>query len=159
MSEIERITRLCDALAAKHGTRNPFEIAAAEGIRVVSCPDFQKLEGMYKVILGERYVFLKGSLSRRRARQVLAHELGHDLLHREMGEDSFVQEHFLVDMTLKPEYEANLFAAQLLIPDEDLRALLREGKSVEEAAAALQTPPELVELKTRILAEQGSAPQ
>ena len=134
MSEILRIAHLCDSLAVRYGTRNPFHLADAMGIRVVSCPDFRNLEGMYKVILGERYVFLKGSLSRRRAGEILAHELGHDALHREMGEDNIVQENFLVDMTLKPEYEANLFAAQLLVPEEELLSLLQGGHSVEECA-------------------------
>lgn len=156
MSEILRIAGLCDDLVARYGTRNPFSLADAMGVRVVSCPDFQNLEGMYKVILGERFVFLKGSLSRRRAGQILAHELGHDALHREMGEDSIVQERFLVDMTLKPEYEANLFAAQLLISEESLLPLLQSGKTLEEAAALLKLPVPFVELKLRILQEKGA---
>ncbi len=157
MSEIRRISRLCISLAEKYGTRNPFELADAMGIRVVSCPDFQKLEGMYKVILGERFVFLNGNLRRRRAGEVLAHELGHDVLHREMGEHSIVQDHFLVDMTLKPEYEANLFAAELLVSQEKLVLLMKSGATLEEAAKKLKVHPVLVELKLRILEETGRA--
>ena len=159
MSQLLRIAHLADSLAVRYGTRNPFHLADAMGVRVVSCPDFQKLEGMYKVILGERFVFLKGSLSRRRAGEILAHELGHDALHREMGEDNIVQEHFLVDMTAKPEYEANLFAAQLLVPEKELLSLLREGKSGREAAMSLRIHPTLVELKLRILKEKGTFPE
>jgi Zn-dependent peptidase ImmA (M78 family) len=151
LSEILRIAGLCDQLIARYGTRNPFSLADAMGVRVVSCPDFQNLEGMYKVILGERFVFLKGSLSRRRAGQILAHELGHDALHREMGEDSIVQDTFLVDMALKPEYEANLFAAQILLPDEETLSLLKEGKTVREIASFFKVEEALVELKIQIL--------
>lgn len=158
MSEISRIAFLCDALTEEHGTRNPFRLASAMGIRVVSCPDFQKLEGMYKVILGKPFVFLKGDLSRRRAGEVLAHELGHHVLHREMGEDSIVQEHFLMDMTLKPENEANLFAARLLIPAEELLPLLKEGETAESAAKKMGHHPKLVELGIRILRETGDLP-
>ena len=154
MSEILRIASLCDALKEEHGTGNPFRLADAMGVKVVSCPDFQKLEGMYKVILGKPFVFLKGDLSRRRAGEVLAHELGHHVLHREMGEDSIVQEHFLVDMTLKPEYEANLFAAQLLVPEEEFCNLLREGLSPEESAMRLKLDPKMGEWKMRILQER-----
>lgn len=155
MNRMEQIKQLCENTVERYGTRNPFELASAMGVRVISCPDFQKLEGMYKVILGERYVFLNGNLRRRRAGQVLAHELGHDLLHREMGESSIVQDRFLVDMTLKPEYEANLFAAQLLVPEEECIALLRAGNSAEEIAKKLKIDAELVRLKIQMLNRNG----
>lgn len=155
MSEILRIASLADALCKRHDTHNPFEIAEAEGVLLRFCPEFQTLRGMYKVILGQRFVFLNGNMKRREARQVLAHELGHDALHREMAKDTIVQDHFLLDMTLRPEYEANLFAAQLLYEDEKVLALLRGGKSVSECAALLGAPLPLFELKMKILGERG----
>ena len=155
MSEILRIATLADALCKKYDSHNPFEIAEADGVLLRFCPEFQTLRGMYKVILGQRFVFLNGNMKRREARQVLAHELGHDTLHREMARDSIVQDHFLLDMTLKPEYEANLFAAQLLYEDEKVLALLRSGKSASECAALLGAPMPLFELKMKILQEKG----
>ena len=155
MSEILRIAALAEALCEKHGTRNPFELAEADGVILRFCPEFQTLRGMYKVILGQRFVFLNGNMKRREARQVLAHELGHDALHREMARDTIVQDHFLLDMTLKPEYEANLFAAQLLYEDDKVLALLRGGKSASECAALLGAPMPLFELKMKILQEKG----
>lgn len=155
MSEILRIASLADALCEKYETHNPFEIAEADGILLRFCPEFQTLRGMYKVILGQRFVFLNGNMKRREARQVLAHELGHDVLHREMARDSIVQDHFLLDMTLKPEYEANLFAAQLLYEDDKVLALLRGGKSASECAVLLGAPMPLFELKLQILREKG----
>jgi len=155
MSEILRIAALADGLCEKYGTRNPFDIAQADGVLLRFCPEFQGLRGMYKVILEQRFVFLNGNMKRREARQVLAHELGHDVLHREMAKNSVVQDHFLLDMTLKPEYEANLFAAQLLYSDEKVLALLRAGKSSSECAALLGAPLPLLELKLKILQEKG----
>lgn len=156
MSEILRIAALAESLCGKYATRNPFEIAEADGVILRFCPEFQTLRGMYKVILGQRFVFLNGNMKRREARQVLAHELGHDALHREMARDSIVQDHFLLDMTLKPEYEANLFAAEMLYDDEKVLALLRAGKSASECAALLGAPMPLFELKLTILKEKGS---
>ncbi len=151
MSEILRIASLADGLCEKYGTHNPFDIAEAEGILLRFCPEFQTLRGMYKVILGQRFIFLNGNMKRREARQVLAHELGHDALHREMAKDTIVQDHFLLDMTLKPEYEANLFAAQLLYEDEKVLSLLHAGKSAFECASLLGAPMPLFELKMKIL--------
>lgn len=155
MSEILRIASLADGLCEKYGSRNPFDIAEGDGVLLRFCPEFQTLRGMYKVILGQRFIFLNGNMKRREARQVLAHELGHDTLHREMARDSIVQDHFLLDMTLKPEYEANLFAAQLLYGDERVLDLLRGGKSVSECAALLGAPMPLFELKMKILEQKG----
>lgn len=155
MSQMARIASLSDDLALRFGTRNPFHLADAMGIRVISCKDFKHLEGMYKVILGERFVFLNGNLGRRKASLVLAHELGHDALHREMGENSVVQDRFVMDMRLAPEYEANLFAANLLYDDDEVLSLLKEGKSVGEIARLLGASEKLMDLKIRILREKG----
>lgn len=151
MTDLERIVGICDEVMVKHGTRNPFVIAAGEGIPVTGCPDFKKLRGMYKVILGQRFIFLNGNLSRREARMVLAHELGHDFLHRDMAEGSVVQDYFILDMSLKPEYQANLFAAHLLISTRKLEEVLRQGASREQAAALFRVTPEFIDLKKKIL--------
>ncbi len=155
MNQILRIAGVCEELCKKHDSRNPFEIAACEGIRLRFCPEFQTLKGMYKVILGERFIFLNGNLKRREAREVLAHELGHDSLHREMAENSIVQDHFILDMRLKPEYEANLFAAELLLEDKDVLEILQDGLSAKECSARLGTSPAFLELKLLILKEKG----
>ncbi len=155
MNQILRIAEKSEELCKKHDSRNPFEIAACEGIRLRFCPEFQTLKGMYKVILEERFIFLNGNLKRREAREVLAHELGHDALHREMAENSIVQDHFLLDMRLKPEYEANLFAANLLLEDEKVLEAIGEGLSLEDLAASLKTSPFFLELKLSILKEKG----
>ena len=156
MTDLERITGICDAVLAKHGTRNPFAIAAGEGIPVTSCPDFKKLMGMYKVILGRRFIFLNGNLSRREARMVLAHELGHDFLHREMAEGSVVQDYFIMDMAIKPEYQANLFAAHLLVSSDKLARAYADGADREQAASLFHVTPELIDLKTRILEAENA---
>lgn len=155
MTEILRIAKISEDLIKKHGTRNPFELAEAEGINLQFCPEFQTLKGMYKVILRQRFIFLNGNMKRREAKQVLAHELGHDALHREMAKDSIVQDHFILDMTLKPEYEANLFAANILLSDEKVLSLLRQGISKDEIAKKTGIPASFVDLKVLILEKKG----
>ena len=142
---------MAEELAKKYATRNPFEIAQGEGIEIMACPDVKNLKGMYKIILGKRFIFLNGNLTRREAAVVLAHELGHDALHREMAENSIVQDAFILDMTLKPEYEANLFAANLLYPTSPLRDLLRAGQSVSEIARKWKASEDLLNLKIRTM--------
>jgi Zn-dependent peptidase ImmA (M78 family) len=152
---LERIALLAENTVRRHGTRNPFDIAQGEGISVVACPDFKSLKGMYKIVLGKRFIFLNGNLRRREAKIVLAHELGHDALHREMGENSIVQDEFILDMTLKPEYEANLFAANLLYSDETVLSLAKKGMTAQEIAGECQGNTSLVELKLKTLEKLG----
>ncbi len=158
MNQILHIATLCNSVIKETGTRNPFEVAEALDVRVQFCPDFQKLKGMYKVILHQPFIFLNGNLRRREAREILAHELGHHILHREMGENSVVQDSFIMDMTLKPEYEANLFAAQLLIDEKTFLSLLTQGYSIGEAVRLLKVSLPLAELKLRILREEKKLP-
>ncbi len=155
LTELLRIARLGEEAVERYGTRNPFSLAEKMGVNVLVRQDFQKLKGMYKVILGQRFVFLNGKMRRREAREVLAHELGHDALHRDMAKDSVVQDHFILDMTLKPEYEANLFASSLLFSDEQILELLQEGNTVDQVARILGQSEKLLELKIRILQEKG----
>lgn len=85
-----------------------------------------------------------------------AHELGHALLHKEIATWHGFQELTLFCSASRAEYEANLFAADLLIEDEALFELLDEpGKSFSELARELYVPIELLDFKFRILKGKG----
>ena len=51
---------------------------------------------------------------------VAAHELGHIILHRSQLKMAPMQDDTLYNMTDNTEYQANLFAADLLIEDEKI---------------------------------------
>lgn len=53
------------------------------------------------------------------------------------------------------EYEANVFAAQLSITDDDILELGREGYDNQQIAAMLNTDTNLVGYKTEILSYKG----
>lgn len=60
---------------------------------------------------------------------ICAHELGHAVLHSQMpGIESF-HDFALFDDTSSTEYEANVFAAELLLKDEDVFELLNDDLS------------------------------
>ena len=58
-------------------------------------------------------------------------------------------------MSSRPELEANLFAAELLISDESFLDYAEQGYSLEQVAAALAFPADLLRLKAEILREKG----
>jgi len=66
------------------------------------------------------------------------------------------QEIELFDMTLPTEYEANLFAAELLIDDSQLLELLNDNdKSFFGVARELCIPADLLDFKFRVLKHKG----
>ena len=64
---------------------------------------------------------------------VLLHEIGHDVLHRQ--EARTFQEFSIFDIKGdRMEYEANSFAAEVALPDEEVLEKLRLGLDVETIA-------------------------
>lgn len=98
----------------KFDTDNPFEIADNLGILYQFCDiDF---EGCYMFIKNHRYIFIRKDLADSEMRMVMAHELGHAILHRK-NNCYFIRNKTLL-LNSKVEKEANLFASELLIPNE-----------------------------------------
>ena len=58
-------------------------------------------------------------------------------------------------MDSRPEYEANLFVAETMLPDETVLELIREGRDVEEISRILYSDINLVSLKFALLASKG----
>ena len=152
----ENLSKVGSRLVKRCGTRDPFSIARQLGIEGLFCDDFGPLKGMYRVIKRSRFIFINKNLSGRMQRIVCAHELGHDQLHRNLAKGSAIQEFMLYDMTTKPEYEANIVAAEILLDtDEILEYIYDYGYTSEQIARAMGTDINLVALKIAHLAESG----
>ena len=98
----------------KYNTRNPFKLAELLGIEVqMGTPG---CAGCYMFLKNHRYIFLDQNLDEVELPQVMAHELGHAILHRKQN-CYFIRTKTLL-LNSKTEIEANLFAAELLIDDD-----------------------------------------
>ena len=155
LNSTDNIIRRADALVRSTGTRDPERIAEALGI-IVKDVNFEKQKGLYKVILRNRFIFIKSDLSEVMRRIVLLHEIGHDQLHRRLA-DVF-QEFQIFDMRGNVmEYEANLFAAQIALPDEEILNYIRSGYDAAQIAMATASDINLVALKVSELSRRGYA--
>lgn len=130
-------------LIKKYKTRNPFEIAKAMNIDVLFM-DLGKLKGFYKRDGHNRFIVINDRICEPLQKIVCAHELGHDLLHRHLTKCHTLQEFVVYDMKSKPEYEANIFAAEILLPDNDIIVLFQQGYNFYEAASLLETDTHIV---------------
>ena len=98
---------------------------------------------------------INNNLDRRTALIVCAHELGHDQLHRELGKGNGIQEFSLYNMTSRCEYEANVFTAELTLPDDKTIQLICVGYDSEQIARSLNSDINLVALKVDNLVRSG----
>lgn len=153
LNSTDNIIRRADSLVRSTGTRDPERIAEVLGI-IVKDVNFAKQKGLYKVILRNRFIFIKSDLSEVMRRIVLLHEIGHDQLHRHL--DDVFQEFQIFDMSRNVmEYEANLFAAQIALPDEEILEYIRSGCDAAQIAMAMASDINLVALKVSELSRRG----
>lgn len=151
----EHIAQAAQSLVKRRKTRDPFEIARAEGIHVLLADDFKNLKGMYKVIKRSRFIFVNSSLDKPMRRIVCAHELGHDMLHRERAKLDILNDTLLFGVESKMEYEANIFAALLLLDSEEVLAMAKNGYTAQYIAATMCTDVNLVALVADYLIARG----
>ena len=109
-----------------------------------------------QVIKRNRFIFLNKELSERTLRIVCAHEIGHDQLHRDLAKAGALQEFMLYDMSTRPEYEANIVAAEILLDSEEtLDYVYQYGYTTEQTANAMDTDINLMALKIAHLSQCG----
>lgn len=127
----------------KFETNNPFEIADRLGILY----QFGNLEfeGCYMFLKNHRYIFINQNLPENETLLVMAHELGHAILHRKQN-CYFIRNKTLL-LNSKNEIEANKFAVELLVSDD----ILEEYKdcTLEQISRALGYHQKLIELRLK----------
>lgn len=154
MPNRDYIQTIAHELIAKFDTRDPFELCKAIGVEVFYA-DLGNLKGMYKHLKKNRFAVINEKLDVYTRTLVCAHELGHDILHQDLAKKICLQEFILYDMRSRPEYEANLFASEILLPDEKIFTLAREGYDVEQIAKELCTDVNLVAIKVSSMNTRG----
>ncbi len=145
----KEIIALARKAIEKCGTRDPFEIAKICRAELV-IKELGSLKGFYKIVNEVPFIFINKSLPPSDARLVCAHELGHHALHRIFARVGF-EEFSLFSETSRREYEANLFAAELLIDEEALEEFIEYGYTQSQIAAAFGIDEKLVQMKLNTL--------
>lgn len=109
------IKKIALGLIRKYNTQNPFKLAEALNIEYI-IGSMGKCSGCYLYLKRHRCIFINEDLSDSDMLFVMAHELGHAILHR--AENCYFIRNKTLLSTECFEREANIFAAELLIPDE-----------------------------------------
>lgn len=143
----DEIYRKTHSLIKKSGTNDPFIIASDNNIMIRSSTDFRELKGLYTIIKRKRIIIINENLSDENKKLICAHEIGHDMLHREFAKNKIMHDYALCCMSAKTECEANMFAADLLISDDEISELVYDGYDINQISKIICCDLNLVGIK------------
>ncbi|MBU5308432.1 ImmA/IrrE family metallo-endopeptidase [Clostridioides mangenotii] len=135
---------LVNHLIDKFNTNDPFSLSEHLNINIIYT-DLKNIWGMYRYIKRNSFIFINNNISDIEKRFVLSHELGHAILHTK--NNCFYLKHNTFMKVSTFENEANEFAAELLITNEDIKEAIDKQFSIEQMACYFEVPLELVEFK------------
>lgn len=113
----KNIKNIVEYYVKKCDSRNPFDIADYLNIQI-QIGHLGTPCGCYMFLKNHRCIFLNENLSENEMNLVMSHELGHAVTHRKLNCYFIRNKTLLLDS--KIEKEANIFAADLLIPDIEI---------------------------------------
>ena len=150
------IVQTANNLVRDLGTRDPHKIARELGIEIIPM-NYKRQRGAYKVLLRNRFIFIKNDLHPVMENIVLLHEIGHDVLHRKeaVKAGGFKEFNIFNMQESRMEYEANVFVSQVSLVDEEILEYIRYGYNIQQIARAMHSDTNLVALKTDALIAQG----
>lgn len=137
-----------------HKTRDPRQILEERNVHLIAFKKNTKLLGMYKIIKGISFVFYNPFVDERIQNMVFAHELGHDMFHKDQATEDLI-EYELFDITSEMELEANIFAAHLLLDEDLLMDDIMEGYTYNQLAAMYDVNVNLMIFKLNEMHRMG----
>lgn len=138
------IKSIVNRLVRFYKSRDPFEIIKGMNIILVFYP-LEGVRGFYQYFQRNNIIYIDERLSEMEKKFVLAHELGHMILHKTSNAIFMdTRTHF---NTSKYEMEANLFAIHLLVSD-DILAECRDC-TLEQISRTLGYHQRLIELRIK----------
>lgn len=137
------IVEIVNGLIEVYKTRNVYELLDLLEITLIKKKLINDEKGRFlRDMFGNETIFISNELSNEEERIVIAHELGHLILHTDLTTSYYTENHLLNKDQI--EVQANKFAAELLISDD---IEIPEGITTKEFACYLKISEELVKLK------------
>ena len=107
----------------------------------------QKMEGRLREFYVSDSIVINENLSNRERRELVAHAIGHHLLHA--GNHLAMQKR-IYSFGNYHERQANVFAACLLMPFEDLSCFIANKNRIDEIANHFQVREQLVRMRLKV---------
>ncbi|MFT8343398.1 MAG: ImmA/IrrE family metallo-endopeptidase [Clostridium beijerinckii] len=134
-------------LKKKYHTKNPFELCEYLGIKILYENLGKNINGFFQAAPRNKIIHININLDEYSRYFTCSHELGHALFHNKLNILFLEKNTFVIKSKL--ENEADYFSANLAIDNEDLKSDNFESMTVDQIAAQLNVPIELLKLKLR----------
>lgn len=156
MAKIKDPAAIANKVISEFSSRNPVKIAGLNKI-LIKTVDFAEQSGAYLEMMRQPVIYVAKRLDPVMRSIVIAHELGHHFLHKkEVAAEWGFREFKIFDMALNGmEYEANVFAAELLLPDDEVKEYIYRGYDVSHIASLMKSDINLVALKVSGYIKEG----
>ena len=151
----EYIYQQVEQLKKKFKTSDPFEILEAMHVQIWQTPQDCKMKGFCFFANHTFYISIDPELSDQMKKIVAAHELGHIILHKEQLKTATMTDYSLNNYQKDTEYEANLFAAELLLSDEEIKNGVSENIGYFTLCSKLNITPMIMSFKLFSMCGRG----
>jgi Zn-dependent peptidase ImmA (M78 family) len=141
-----KIKNIVQKLIKKYKTNNIYELAECLNVVLIIKP-LGSTAGSYFYARRNKVIFINSALNEYERIIVLAHEIGHSILHKRTN--CYFMKNKTLMLTCKVEREANIFAAEYLIRDTILEDY--EGFTIEQIANSENISLNLLKLKFDLL--------
>jgi len=137
------VSELVQKIVKKYKTTNPFAICEQKNIDILYDDLESDVRGFYQYYKRKSIIHLNCNISEEEQRIVLAHELGHAIMHKGYN-CVFLSRHTYMTKDIY-EHQANKFAASLLLPD--IVPEEYQNMSSQQLAMVYRVPVEFIEMK------------
>ena len=153
------IYSVAEKTAKKYHTRNPFELLDVLKVQTVLSNSYSRngLKGYCTIMNRIPYVVINSKLAPDDQIVVAAHESGHIVIHSADLRIRAFKDNSIYSGVGRKEREANLFAADFRITDEEVLDLLDDDADCFNIAKTLCVPYEFFLFKLHSMAERGYA--
>ena len=153
----EIIKHEANRLKVRFQSADPFEICEELKIHIFLCPMGTKeksCKGFFIINARMKLIAINSDLPEYIQRIICAHELAHAILHVKTGMCAY-HDFDVFDKNNMQEYEANVFASEFLLMDEDVLEALETREDFFGIARYLCVPPEMLDFKLRLMEKSG----
>lgn len=139
------INNIVKGLIETYHTRDIYDLIESLGIKIIR----KKMSGNKKArfirdMFNNEYIFLSNELNWIEERYVLAHELGHAVIHTDISCGYCYYSNISSD---KLELQANYFAAQILIDESTFDKTDLEAMTISQLSKYFMVPEFMIKLK------------
>ena len=134
-------------LEKKYGTKDPYKLCKRLKINIIYM-DLGEIKGIYKKVVTNKFIVINENLDKFCQKVVLAHELGHAILHHSKEIQALKDYDLFPRFSNQIEIEANTFAAELLIDDT-----FDNDEYIENPSIDIRILEQLKELKSKNIKE------